>query len=204
VSELLGGDVRGRFGARLREIAVGSVRRVRGGLKGRTGECTLRRPDKQRASIMEHIDFPVLDESCSRVVTREVIEVEREGPSTVRLLHSPAFVTGIARGDLIELDPNRLSGFRILERGGMLAAVIAFPTERRRDDAERVLRHEVEALAGVCEGGPGRALVFSIPVRCGFPKIEAFLNEASQRFDGGWYFGNVHDGNGTPLAWWET
>jgi hypothetical protein len=152
---------------------------------------------------MEHVTLPVLDEAGTRVVSHEVLEVERETPRTVRLTHSPAFIAGVARGDLIELDANMLSGFRLLERSGMLAAVVVFSTEEQKRDAERALDSEVQTLGGVCEGGPGFALVFSMPVRLGFPKVEAFLDDARTRFPGSeWYFGNVYGADGKPINWW--
>ena len=152
---------------------------------------------------MEHITLPVLDDRGSRVMSREMLEVEREGPDTVRLLHSPAFVAGVARGDLLELDGTLLEGFRVVERSGMLAAVAAFASAEHRQQAEGQLGLEVQALGGVCEGGPGHALVFSIPVRNGFPAVEAFLDAVPRRFPGAqWYFGNVYGPDGKPLNWW--
>jgi hypothetical protein len=152
---------------------------------------------------MEHVTFPVLDDTGTRVVRHEVLEVEREAPRVVRLTHSPAFVAGAARGDLIELDPDLLSGFRVLERSGMLAAVVAFKSKEQKRNAERELGIDVQALGGVCEGGPGRALVFSMPVGTGFPTVEGFLDGARTRFPGAeWYFGNVYGPDGAPLNWW--
>ena len=152
---------------------------------------------------MEHLLIPVLDDAGTRVVRHEMLEVEREATNAVRLAHSPAFVAGVARGDLLELAPDTLAGFRILERSGMLAAVVAFASQEQKRDAERELGIEVQTFGGVCEGGPGRALVFSMPVRLGFPTVEAFLDGARRRFAGAeWYFGNVYGHDGKPLNWW--
>jgi hypothetical protein len=153
---------------------------------------------------MEHVTLPALDESGTRVETREVLEVEREAPNRVRLMHSPAFVAGLARGDLVELDPSLLTGFRVIERGGMIAAVFAFRTTQQRKEAEQQLSIEIQGIGGICEGGPGLALVFSIPAGAGFPAVEGFLNDILRRFPGGgWYLGNVHGADGEPLNWWE-
>jgi hypothetical protein len=151
---------------------------------------------------VHHITLPILDERGTRVESHEVLEVEHESDGTVRLTHSPAFVAGIARGDLIALDAAAWSGFRILERGGMLAAVVSFSAVEQRQEAEPSLSDEVRSLGGMCEGGPGGALVFSIPVSVGFSSAEAFLNSACRRFPGaGWYFGNVWGPGGQPLNW---
>jgi hypothetical protein len=152
---------------------------------------------------MEHVTLPVLDDAGARVISYEVVETERHQDGTLHMLHSPAFVAGIARGDRIELDPSALAGFRILQRGGMLAAVVVFVGDEQKQEAVRQLDPEVQSLGGVCEGGPGRALVFSVPVATGFPTTEAFFEEACRRFPGAqWYFGNVYGDDGKPLNWW--
>ena len=71
---------------------------------------------------MEHILLPVLDEARTREVTKEMLEVEPTSTG-LRLLHSPAYVDGIAGGDVIELDVAQLSGYRLVSRGGNLAVV---------------------------------------------------------------------------------
>ena len=152
---------------------------------------------------MDHLTLPILDDTGTEVTSHEVLEVEREPAGAVRLTHSPALVAGIARGDLIAIDSAALCGFRVVARGGMVAAVISFESREQKAEAEAPLTTEVQALDGVCEGGPGGALVFSIPANVGFPKIEAFLNGARARYPGaGWYFGNVWGPDGQPLNWW--
>jgi Domain of unknown function (DUF4265) len=152
---------------------------------------------------VDHITLPILDDSGTRVASHEVLEVEPESAGRVRLTHSPALVAGIARGDLIALDPSVLCGFHVLERGGMVAAVVSFASGEQKQEAEPSLTTDVELLGGVCEGGPGGALVFSIPASVSFAKIETFLNGACDRHLGArWYFGNVWGPDGQPLNWW--
>jgi Domain of unknown function (DUF4265) len=134
---------------------------------------------------VQHITLPILDETGTQVVSQEVLEVERESDGHIRLTHSPAFVSGIARGDLIALDASPLSGFSIVERGGMVAAVVSFATVDQKHGAEPQLSADVQALGGVCEGGPGGALVFSVPASVGFPKIEGFSTARPAAFRGG-------------------
>ena len=141
---------------------------------------------------MEHILLPVLDESRTREVTREMLEVERTSTG-LRLLHSPAYVDGIAGGDVIELDDAQLSGYRLASRGGNLAVVVIFTSQDQREEAETQLAAGARQLDGQCDGGPPRVLVFTIPVASGFASIEGLFGAVPQRFPGAvWYLGNVH------------
>jgi hypothetical protein len=152
---------------------------------------------------MEHIRLPVLDNYGTQVVTYELVEVERESNGAFRMAHSPAFVAGIARGDVFEIHAGTLAGYRIVRRGGMLAAVIAFVSEEQKGTATHQLDRTLRALGGICEGGPPRLLVFSIPVAAGFAAAEGFLEAACVRFPGAqWFFGNVWGHDGQPLNWW--
>jgi hypothetical protein len=151
---------------------------------------------------VRHILLPALDEARTRVVTQEMLEVE-DVPDGFRLLHSPAFVDGIAGGDVIAADPEALQGFRVLSRGGNLAVVVVFPLPALRQQAEEQLSRQVEALRGVCDGGPPRMLVFTIPASDGFSAVEALFNTVPRRWPGAtWYFGNVYAADHkTPLNW---
>jgi len=154
---------------------------------------------------VEHLLLPVLDLEETKVVTKEMMEVERLEDGAFRLLHSPALISGIAGGDVIELDETALSGLRVRSRAGNVAVVVAV-----KDDAEkgapavRSLIEEVAALGGVYEGGPKRTLVFTIPVQAGFERIEAVF-DAFRGTQGGaeWWYGNVLDRNDQPLGWWK-
>ena len=152
---------------------------------------------------MEHILLPALDWSTGTVATREMLEVEREGTNFFRLLHSPAFVDGIARGDLLELLPDIVEGYRIIERGGYLAIVVAFPDAEAKSKSHQLLIESLVPVAGVCEGGPSHSLVCSVPVTAGFPNVEAILNSFCHEAPGTtWWFGNVYSLSGEPLGWW--
>lgn len=152
---------------------------------------------------MEHILLPVFDES-GKPATPEVLEAEPEGSGRYLLLHSPAFVDGIARGDIIELAPELPRGFRVARRGGYLAIVLALPVSLEKERAQQLLQAEVVAANGVCEGGPGRALVFSIPVGAGFSVVEQiFVSFCASHTGSDWWFGNVYDPeSGAALNWW--
>jgi hypothetical protein len=152
---------------------------------------------------MEHITLPVLDLEGTKVLTYETLEVERESLHRIRLRHSPAWISGIARGDVLELDATELAGFRVVSRAGFVACVVVFASEEQRGEAEFSTLQDVLRLGGVCEGGPGRSLVFSLPVAATFTKIEGFLNNVcAANPDATWYFGNVYGTDGQVLNWW--
>lgn len=151
---------------------------------------------------MEHLSLPVLDTRETNVVAHEVLEVERltEG---FRLLHSPAFVWGIAAGDIIELDPAELAGFRVRSRAGNVAIVVALGDLDKGSAPVQRLITEVERLGGCCEGGPGSSLVFTVPVRAGFRQLESVFDGFRNQGDGvSWWYGNVYDRHDRPLGWW--
>jgi hypothetical protein len=151
---------------------------------------------------MEHLTLPVLDANETTEVSKEVVEAEPIEDGCWRLLHSPAFVWGVARGDIVRLDPVRRSGFVVVERAGNLAIVLAVPSGEE-SSSRRVLEREIGALGGTCEGGPPRMLVFSIPVSAGFARVEAIFDRACARVPGAsWWFGNVYGPKGEPLNWW--
>ncbi len=121
---------------------------------------------------MQHLDLPVLDPGETKVVSREVLEVERLGDGGFRLLQSPAFVWGIAAADKGAAPIRRLIG-------------------------------DVASMRGVLDGGPERMLVFTIPVKAGFARIESAFNRLQKSLEGaGWWYGNVYDRNDRPLGWW--
>jgi uncharacterized protein (TIGR02118 family) len=151
-----------------------------------------------------HVTLPVLDENETRRLGEEVLAVEPRPDGSVRLLHSPAFVYGIASGDVLAVDAKERRGYRILRRSGMLAVVVRFESEAERQAARHDLEARVASLGGTHDGGPDRTLVFSVPVAAGFPAVERVFEEACGRTPGaGWYFGNVYGPGERPLDWWE-
>ena len=148
--------------------------------------------------------LPVLDDANAEARIQETLEVE-DVPEGCRLLHSPALVDGIAGGDVITVDPHSLQGFTVVSRGGNVAVVVLFPDPRVREQAERELSPPVQALRGVCDGGPPKVLVFTIPASSGFAAIEGLFNTVPGRWPGAtWYFGNVYaPDQQTPLNWWR-
>ena len=154
---------------------------------------------------MEHITLPALSVD-GRVATFEVLEVERLDATTVQLLHSPAYVHGIAAGDVIVLDPSEITKFRVRERSGLLAVVLALPSADVIPAEVRTLTDWVTGVGGRHEGGPLRLHVFSIPVTVGFASIESQFDTAVGTIEGAsWWYNNVYDLTGEHLlGWWAT
>jgi hypothetical protein len=134
---------------------------------------------------------------------KEPIHVEALGGERFRLLYSPGFVQGIAAGDVFRL-LNEDGDFVVLSRAGNLAVQV-FHTEPV-EPIKAELTRRVEQLGGVLDGGIERGLVFTLPLRAGFPAVEALFNRLVEEYPGlEWYYGNVYDRNDgvTPLNWWQ-
>lgn len=118
------------------------------------------------------------------------------------LLHSPGFVRGVARGDVIAMDSQRAGTFTVVRRGGNLALRVYC-----RGDAEvldTVLTPQVTQLEGRRDIKAAHLLVYSIPVQAEFKSVEAVFDQATSGSDeANWAYGNVYDErSGEPLNWW--
>lgn len=153
---------------------------------------------------LDHITLPALGRDGT-VATHEVLEVERLDATTVRLLHSPAYVHGVAAGDVIVLDPHDITGFRVQERSGLLALVLALPQPDAGSPSIRALTQWVAEVGGRYDGGPARLYVFSIPIAVGFASIESHFDAAVKTTEGAsWWYNNVYDLPGEHLLnWWQ-
>jgi hypothetical protein len=154
---------------------------------------------------VEHVTLPAFDDD-GRLAISEMLEVEPIGQGRYRLLHSPAFVEGIAGGDIIELDHSATTGFRIVARGRNLAVIAVVETDSETFSPEAsTLCEAVLRLGGTCDGGPARVLVFTVPVSAGFGPVEKAMSEFTESLAGAtWWYGNVYE-NGDenrPLNWW--
>jgi hypothetical protein len=155
---------------------------------------------------VQHISLPVLDDKGGQT-GREMLEVAAVPPNHWRLLHSPAFVDGLAGGDVIELDATAAEGFRLVSRSRNVAVIaVVADADDCASVAARRLREALLALGGVFDGGPPRMLVFTVPLAAGFPAIETALQRFLEDQGGAtWWYGNVYErGDSTrPLAWWQ-
>lgn len=134
----------------------------------------------------------------------EEVLAEPLGAGNYRLARSPGFVQGIARGDVIALDPVDSSKFTVLSRGGMVAIQVLRKGDL--DELNRFLSPRFIDLGGSWDGRSDSILVYSVPVGAGFEAIEKAIADAKQCFGSiEWYYGNVYDTRDgvTPLRWWE-
>ena len=155
---------------------------------------------------MQHITLPVFHDD-DRLATREVLEVEPVAKNQYRLLHSPAYVEGVAAGDVIELDQSLRSEFRLVSRAGNLAVIAAFEKpEAECSSQAKLLEESIQTIGGVVEGGPGRVLVLTVPASCGFHAVESLLEVLMREVPGTkWWYGNVCEAGdpSQPLNWWD-
>jgi hypothetical protein len=151
--------------------------------------------------LMQHVVLPILAASSSTVAGHETLEMEEASPGLWRLLHSPAFVLGVARGDVVRLDDEVPAGFEVRERSGFIAVSVFLP--EALGGAINSLASSVQALGGILEGGPKNVAVFSVPVSVGFPAIEKVFTEFSMLHSGvEWVFSNVYGQQGEVMECW--
>jgi hypothetical protein len=151
--------------------------------------------------LMQHVVLPILDASHSTVEGHETLEMEELSPGFWRLLHSPAFVLGVARGDVVRVDAQLLAGFEVHERSGFIAVSVFLPKGVGASTSS--LESSVRGLGGIPEGGPENVAVFSVPVSVGFSAIEKVFAEFSAAQSGvEWAFSNVYGHRGEVMECW--
>jgi hypothetical protein len=157
-------------------------------------------------NLIQHITLPVFHDD-GRLVTREVLEVEFVAPNQYRMLHSPAYVEGIAAGDVIEADQSLQSGFRLVSRAVNLAVVVVLEKPEDKSSVQsKCLEQSIRSIGGIVDGGPDRALVLTVPVSSGFQAIERLLTTFTKELPGtSWWYGNVYEAGdpSRPLDWWK-
>lgn len=117
------------------------------------------------------------------------------------MLHSPAFASGIARGDHFSLDDNQ-GRFSVQVRSGTLAVRVY--SKAPVDNLDAVLTPTITQLEGRRDIKAAHVLVYSLPLEAGFEAIEQAFDEATGGSpDLSWSYGNVYDTQtGKPLDWW--
>lgn len=118
------------------------------------------------------------------------------------LLHSPGFVRGVARGDIIRLSSAGEGQFEVIRRSGNLAVRVYARADISVLDA--ALTPQISQLEGRRDINAAQLLVYSIPVSAGFDSIESIFDLVlSGSADASWAYGNVYDeASGEPLGWW--
>ena len=130
----------------------------------------------------------------------EKLQVRVRDDDACQLVRSPAFVKGIASGDIVKLDKG--SGqFELQERSGNLCLRVY-----SREDTTAIneaITPSLEKLGGELDIETPRMLVYTIHVSCGFEAIEKIFDKAMVN-GSQWAYGNVYspeDGE-TPINWW--
>lgn len=137
----------------------------------------------------------------SPVVERLQVKVLED--DSCQLVKSPAFIKGVASGDVIKLNADDHS-FELIKRSGNLCVRVF-----AREDVDAIatdLGPKIEKLGGELDFENARMLVFTIHVSIGFSEIEKLFNDHTDEEEGSiWMYGNVYDpADGvTPLNWWQ-
>ena len=130
----------------------------------------------------------------------EEVLVERMGDNRYRIVSSPGMVQGLAANDIIALDGEHPTNFRLLRRGGNVC-IHVFCAILQRDAIEVALTRELGRIGGVLDGTMGETgLCYTISVQAGFSVIEAALERVVGEE---WSYSNIYDPEtGAPLNWW--
>ena len=134
------------------------------------------------------------------VVERLPVKVLED--DSCQLVKSPAFIKGIASGDVIKLQKGSRE-FTLVRRAGNLA-IRVFTRVDSEEIAEQITP-KLEKLGGELDHESPRLLIYTIHVSCGFTQIETILNAACDGETCAWMYGNVYDPEDgqTPLNWWQ-
>lgn len=134
----------------------------------------------------------------------ETLLVQETAQNEYQLQKSPAFVRGLASGDVIRVEDQRGS-HTLLKRAGNLC-IRVFARHGLSDIVERLVP-ALEKLGGSLDFENERMLVLSIHVSCGFEAIEKIVNDAlAHNPESTWLYGNVYgivNGEQQPLNWWQ-
>lgn len=131
----------------------------------------------------------------------ERLQVKVDENNLCELVKSPAFVKGLASGDVLRLNP-KTEQYEIQQRSGNLC--IRVFSKGDIHGLHEAITPELEKLGGELDLETPRMLVYHIHVSCGFDAIEAILNRHLTA-DSAWIYGNVYDpqDGSTPLNWWH-
>ena len=150
-------------------------------------------------SALSHIELIAgIGPNGAQVVER--LQVQVNDKNECQLVRSPAFVKGIASGDVIKLGEK--GEFELVRRSGNLAVRVMSKGDIQAL-SER-LTPQIEQLGGELDSESPRLLIYSLHVSLGFSAIEALLNNAMDETSV-WFYGNVYDATDgtTPLNWWQ-
>lgn len=132
----------------------------------------------------------------------ERLSVRQNEDDSFQLVKSPAFIKGLASGDVVKLLPDS-KAFEIKQHSGNLCIRVYAKSDL--SEMSEQLTPELEKLGGELDTETDRFLIYSIHVSCGFTTIEGLLNRHVSDKGGLWLYGNVYDPEDgvTPLNWWH-
>jgi len=154
------------------------------------------------ASALQVIELFAGNDPQGQPVVERLSVKHNEDEDSFQLVKSPAFIRGLASGDIVQLIPDTKE-FHIKQHSGNLC--IRVYAKSNLESINDQLTPELEKLGAELDTETPRFLVYSIHVSCGFKAIESVLNkyvESDQQAM--WAYGNVYDpADGlTPLNWW--
>lgn len=139
----------------------------------------------------------------------ESVPAEALGEGVFKILASPGFAPGFAAGDEVEISGGGPNCIIIKHRGGNVCVQIFF--KKLPEDDRSKIDSEMSLIGGWLDGGKegiaGHLLIYTIPIRVGFKRIENVMERIADRFSvDRWMYGNVYDTRDgvTPLNWWVT
>lgn len=154
---------------------------------------------------IQHVELPIIVKGA-RAGRAEMVEVEAAPNGRFTVFEPPALVEGLAVGDIFELAPNELSGFKVTYHSGNLTIWLMLPDPAMYSEADRAsLDAALAPLGGVFDGcAMGKILIFSVHVTALFDQIEKVMQTLVEKYPGSnWQYGNVYDWDNKPLNWWQ-
>lgn len=163
-------------------------------------ELVLKESAKYPMNALEVIELNAGNDPAGQAII-ERIPVRIDEDDNCQLVKSPAFVKGLASGDVIKHQAQERD-FELIRRSGNLCIRVLSRTDAGK--LAESLGPELEKLGGELDTENQRMLVFSIHVSCGFNTIEKILNRFIDGKQSIWLYGNVYEDDGnTPLDWWQ-
>jgi len=151
------------------------------------------------------LQLPAGQDSEGQQVLEKLEVFVLEQADHYELKKSPLLARGLAKGDIIYVDPKQADKFVVAKRSGNLAVRVFRKTAI--EALESHLTSKVEMHEGALDITTDRALSYSVHVNLGFAAVEAIFDSAVAAYpDSVWYYGNVYDpADGvTPLNWWDS
>lgn len=155
--------------------------------------------------VDDHVNIAVVGSATTGV---EPVPAQQLEEGVWLLLRSPLYAMGTAAGDTIRIVNHEIGGFEVIERGHNIAVqfyLSEWDNPQMTADAISKITPIVVAAEGRMDGHTTGVMVYTIPIKTGFPAIERIFAKAIDAYPGSqWQYTNVyHLITGEPLNWWE-